>query len=95
MRRICVDAAACFSRTVEPDTWVRLGVIVPVGREPEADAALARCQLCDIAARVADLDITRYLDDGGVWFESITCSDEDACFARQTIYRRIPPQPPR
>ncbi|WP_328437573.1 hypothetical protein OHA71_10630 [Streptomyces sp. NBC_00444] len=94
IRRVCVDDAACFLRTTDPSTWTRLGATVPLGREPRPEAALARCQLCDIASRLGELDVARQKDDDGVWFGIVTCRDKAACSARQDHYQRLPPDLP-
>lgn len=89
----CADATACFLRTVNPHTWVRVGAPIPIGREPEPGAPLGQCRLCDIAAHIDDLDVSRRWDaDDGEWYASVTCLDEAACGNRQRFYGHTPPE---
>lgn len=93
-RRSCSDGAACCLRTDNPRTWQRLGATLPVGVEPPLGAPVAKCTVCDIAARVDDLDIARVLDDiDDVWYSSVVCADEDACYDRQMLYPYRPELP--
>ncbi|MFD7236995.1 hypothetical protein ACFWAT_17035 [Streptomyces syringium] len=93
-RRSCRDAAACFLRTKTPDAWERLGGSLPVGVEPPPGARVLQCTSCNVAARVDDLVIARELDDiDDVWFSSVVCSDEDACYDRQVLYPYRPELP--
>ncbi|MDH2387647.1 hypothetical protein QCN29_02350 [Streptomyces sp. HNM0663] len=86
-RRSCSDVVACYLRTGDPITWQRLGGSLPVGIEPPPGAPVVKCHCCDVAARVDDLDIARELDDiDGVWFSSVVCADENACYDRQMLY---------
>ncbi|MEU6706505.1 hypothetical protein [Streptomyces wuyuanensis] len=65
-----------------------------MGVEPSPGAAVAKCTVCDLAARVDDLDIARELDDVDcVWFSSVVCADEDACYERQMLYPYRPELP--
>ncbi|MFB7919315.1 hypothetical protein [Streptomyces sp. NPDC056061] len=93
-RRSCRDVVACYLRTGDPINWQRLGGSLPVGVEPPPGAPLAKCTVCNVAARVDDLDIARELDDvDGVWFSSVVCADEDACYDRQMLYPYRPELP--
>lgn len=93
-RRSCIDVAACCLRTDNPRTWQRLGATFPVGVEPAPGAPVAKCTVCDIAARVDDLDIARILDDiDDVWYSSVVCADEDACYDRQMLHPYRPELP--
>jgi hypothetical protein len=90
-RRSCSDVTACYLRTDDPRTWQRLGATLPVSVEPPPGAPLAKCTVCDITARVDDLDIARVLD--GVWYSSVVCADEDSCYDRQMLYPYRPGAP--
>ncbi|MBT2466547.1 hypothetical protein J7E97_01380 [Streptomyces sp. ISL-66] len=93
-RRTCSDAAACYLLSNDSTTWERLGGSLPVGVEPPPGARVVKCTACDVAARVDDLDIARVLDDiDDVWYSSVTCADEDACYDRQVLYPYRPHLP--
>ncbi|MFG2489305.1 hypothetical protein ACGFSI_42045 [Streptomyces virginiae] len=71
-RRSCRDAAACFLRADDPALWERLRGSLLVGVEPAPGAPVGRCTVCDVAARVGDLDIARVLDDvDDVWYSAV------------------------
>jgi hypothetical protein len=80
---VCADAAACYARSLEPERWALVGAAVPMG-EPEVGAALLRCQVCDVAATVGELSISRERDEEG-WWGMAVCADRVGCEARQRI----------
>lgn len=93
-RRSCSDVVACYLRTDDPNTWQRLGFTLPIGFEPAPGSPVAKCTVCDVAARVDDLDIARVLDDvDDVWYFSVVCADEGACYDRQMLYPYRPELP--
>ncbi|MEU7602228.1 hypothetical protein [Streptomyces sp. NPDC041003] len=55
---------------------------------------MTKCTVCNVAARVDDLDIARVLDDvDDVWYSAVVCADEDACCGRQMLYPYRPELP--
>lgn len=87
VRVACEDTAACFVRANDPGHWERLGAAVPRELEPSEGAALTRCDVCGVVAPLDDLTVSQWWSDHDqVWYEAMTCTDQDACAERDRRY---------